>query len=298
MDYQVAIIGAGPAGLAAALTLSRSLMRSVVVDSAQPARNASSPFVAALPGLEKTSPSELRETVRRDILSYPYAEFLESEVTGIRRLQEGFEVLIGEEQKLQAGVVLLATGMRDLLPPLKGLSACWGHTIINCPFCHGIEWQSRRWGIYAHRPEVVDAAEIYRNWTSQLIYFLGSTASPTAARRQTLSKLCSAVEDSLPVRVHHEDGAITHAEMPDGRLIELDCLLVYPHQTQCDLMSGLNLSLTDAGYIEVDEGFRTSEAGIYAAGDLTYPGHQNTPTAFHMGNMAAATIVMDNCFKT
>ncbi len=298
MDYQVAIVGAGPAGLAAALTLSRSMMHSVVIDSGRPPRNASSPFVASLPGFDKTPPADMREAVRRNILAYPYAEFLEAEVEGIQRMQKGFELSIGEDRKLSAGSILLATGMQDVLPPLEGLNACWGRSIINCPFCHGIEWQNTRWGIYAHRPEVVGAAEIYRNWTNQLTYFLAPEVSPAADRQKRLQQLCASIETDLPTRVHHDNGAITHAETPDERLIELDCLLIYPHQTQTSLVSGLNLALTDAGYVEVDEGFRTSEAGLYAAGDLVYPGHQNTPTGFHMGNMAAATIVMDICFGT
>ncbi|WP_298820626.1 FAD-dependent oxidoreductase [uncultured Roseibium sp.] len=57
------------------------------------------------------------------------------------------------------------------------------------------------------------------------------------------------------------------------------------------------VGITPDGYAGVDEGYRTSVAGIYAAGDMIYAGHQNTPTALHMGNMAAAAIVMDLSFK-
>ena len=83
--------------------------------------------------------------------------------------------------------------------------------------------------------------------------------------------------------------------MADGSSIDREILLVWPHRVQCDLVGSLELPLTDDGYVRIDEGYRTDMPGIYAAGDLVYGGHQNTNTAIHMGNMAAASIVFDIC---
>lgn len=297
MDTQVAIIGAGPAGLAAALTLSRSMLNTVVFSAGTPPRNASSPFVGALPGLDKKTPAAVRNAIRSDIEAYPYVRFEQTGINSIHRNEEGFVLSKEDGTSSPADIVLLATGMIDILPDLEGLEECWGESIINCPFCHGIEWHDTRWGIYGHRPEVVDAAEIYDNWAKNLTYFLAQDLSPGAEREKQLLDLGAVIEQGLPKRVRHENGFLTHVEMADGSAVELDCLLVFPYQRLPELVAGLNLSLTEAGYVAVDEGFRTSQAGLYAAGDLVYPGHQNTPTALHMGNMAAATIVMDCCLR-
>ncbi|POF29304.1 NAD(P)/FAD-dependent oxidoreductase [Roseibium marinum] len=297
MDTQVAIIGSGPAGLAAALTLSRSMIGSVVFDEGKPFRNASSPFVAALPGMDKTTPAELRSTVRKEILSYPFARFEDAGVSGIRRIDNGFELSLENVGNLTAETLLLATGMVDLRPPLKGFEHYWGRSIINCPFCHGIEWRDRTWGIYAQRPEVLAAAEIYRNWTPHLTYFIDREMELQSDRRALLVSMGIKLEEALPVEIHGANGNMTHVELPDGRAVRLDCLLVYPYQKQVNLIADAQVALGAGGSVEVDEGYRTSVPGIYAAGDLIYEGHQNTPTALYMGNMAAATMVMDYCFR-
>ncbi|MEL7528122.1 MAG: NAD(P)/FAD-dependent oxidoreductase [Pseudomonadota bacterium] len=295
---QVAIIGGGPAGLAAALTLSRSMMTSVVFDAPTPSRNAASPFVAALPGFDKSAPVDVRKAIRDDIGSYPYAAIDDTGIAGIEQAQDGFMLTRNDGSLLAADKVLLSTGMVDLLPDLEGLEDCWGRSVINCPFCHGIEWRNARWGIYAHRPEVLDAAEIYRNWTRTLTYFVAPGLALSADRRRQITDLGAVIVDDLPRKLRSSGGDLQQAELADGNLVNLDCLLVFPHQRQTDLVDALGLSMSDAGYVSVDDGFRTSLQHVYAAGDLTYAGHQNTPTALHMGNMAAASIVMDHCFGT
>ncbi|MBG6163866.1 thioredoxin reductase [Labrenzia sp. EL_195] len=295
MDTQVAIVGAGPAGLAAALTLSRSMIKSIVFDKNTPPRNASSPFIAALPGFDRNTPADVRDTIHRDIVSYPYAHFEQTGITGIRREADGFTLSRDDGSLLTAEFVLLSTGMVDLLPELGGIEECWGRSVINCPFCHGIEWHNKRWGIYAHRQDVIDAAEVYRNWSDDLHYFIGPDIFVTPERSEQVSRLSTAIYHELPINLRAENGALTHIEMPGGETIDLDCLLIFPFQQQTGLVTSLDISMTDAGYVDVDAGFRTSVRGLYAAGDLVYPGHQNTPTALHMGNLAAATIVMDYC---
>lgn len=298
MQTQVAIVGAGPAGLAAALTLSRSMVNMVVLDAPQPARNAASPFVAALPGLDHRAPSYVRAAARQDIEAYGYADFLSEGVVDIQKAANGFILTLENDTTLAADVILLATGMLDSLPDLDGLEVLWGNSVINCPFCHGYEWKDRKWGIYAHRPEVIDAAEIYLNWTSDLTYFLAPDILLPNDREQVLLEKGIKLVRQLPQALSGTNNTLSHAHLPDGQQVALDCMLIFPRQKQVELVSRLGLELTDAGNVAIDDGYRTSLKNIYAAGDLTYSGHQNTPTAFHMGNMAAATIVMDLCFAS
>lgn len=292
---QVAIVGGGPAGLAAALTLSRSMIRTLVIESEEPARNGASPFVASLPGLDRQKPNDVRGAIRSDISAYPYASFRRGKVEDLRKSGHVFKLILSEET-VAADLVLLATGMVDQYPPLTNLHSFWGRSIINCPFCHGIEWQGARWGIFADRPEVLAAAEIYLNWSDDLVYFVGPGAGMDESRPSELLNLGIQIEPNPPQGVNGSEGALTGTLMPDGRKIDLDCLLVYPYQKVPELVARLSPTLREDGSVWVDEGYRSSIPGLYAAGDLVYQGHQNTPTALHMGNMAAASIVMDLCF--
>ena len=294
----VAILGSGPSGLACALTLSRSMVDTTVISSeGTPPRNTASPFVAALPGMDRNSPADVRASIREDILSYPFARFINSDATAIQIHETGFKLDLVNGSSVIAEKVLLATGMIDIFPEVANLADYWGSSIINCPFCHGYEWRNKRWGIYADRQEVLDAAEVYRHWSTDLTYFIDPSLHLTAERRAQFEGLGISICDTHPDTVKGKDGSLVEAVFSDGHKIAIDCMLVYPFQRQTDVVKALDLQLTPDGYAGVDEGYRTSVAGIYAAGDMIYAGHQNTPTALHMGNMAAAAIVMDLSFK-
>ncbi|RYY21612.1 MAG: NAD(P)/FAD-dependent oxidoreductase, partial [Cytophagaceae bacterium] len=50
-----------------------------------------------------------------------------------------FGVTTTAQEAFRASHLLLATGLRDELPPIPGLAACWGKSVIHCPYCHGYE---------------------------------------------------------------------------------------------------------------------------------------------------------------
>ena len=159
----------------------------------------------------------------------------------------------------------------------------------------GFEHRDRPWGIYVHRPEILAAAEVYRNWTSDLIMFVAPNIEVTPERASSIEALGVKLVRGEVRALEGPGGELTHVVMVGGSRFAREILLVWPHQTQCDLVRMLGLALDDDGFVSVDEGYHTQMPGLYAAGDLTYGGHQNTNTAIHMGNMAAASIVFDLC---
>ena len=295
-EYQVAVIGGGPAGLAAALTLSRSMIKTVLIDSEAPPRNAASPHIGALPAADMIAPQEFRNKVAGEIDRYGFVERHKSAVAAISGKDTGtFSITTSDGLVATAGKVLMATGMIDVFPEIDGLTDRWGKSVINCPFCQGFEHRDRAWGIYVHRPEILDAAEIYLNWTNELVMFIVGEVELPDNRRQQLESLGVKLAFGSVIGLEGDGPDLSSVQMADGSSIEREILLVWPHQVQSDLVGSLGLPLTDDGYVRIDEGYRTGMPGIYAAGDLVYGGHQNTNTAIHMGNMAAASMVFDIC---
>ncbi|WP_419907010.1 NAD(P)/FAD-dependent oxidoreductase [Hoeflea sp.] len=294
-EYQVAIIGGGPAGLAAALTLSRSMMRTIVFDSPIPARNAASPHVAAFPSMDMAKPQDVRDSIAENIRAYGYAELKSAEIAEVSEDNDGFVLSSQGGSSFRAKRLLMTTGMVDLYPSIEGLKQRWGTSVINCPFCHGYELRNQSWGVYVHRPEILAAAEIYRNWTDDLVMFIEPGIDVAPERAEAIEALGIRL---IPGRIEalEGDGAkLSEVVLRSGRRVPRDVLLVWPHQTQGELVKSLDLPLSDDGYVKIDECYRSGRRGIYAAGDLTYGGHQNTNTAIHMGNMAAAWLVFDLC---
>ncbi len=293
-SYAAAVVGAGPAGLAAALTLSRSLQSTIVFDPEDRYRNRDSPGVGSVLGRDGLLPQDLRGLGRQEIEGYGYARFVDD---GVARTEgdsgEGFLLTTEKGPRAKAQRVLLACGMVDIFPEVPGLSSFWGSSIINCPFCHGFELRGKPWGIYVHRLEMLDAAEIYRTWSEDLVFFLEPGMEPSQEREADLLAKGFGLERRRIRRFLGDEDGLKALRLEDGSEVERAAMVLWPHQRQCDLIASLALTLDDAGAVVVDEGYRTGIDGIYAAGDLLYQGHQNVNTAIHMGNLAAATMVFD-----
>lgn len=295
-DRQVTavVIGAGPAGLAAALTLSRALQETLVLDTADAFRNRDSPGVGAVLGRDGAMPVDLRGLGRQEVEGYGFARFQTDAAVAIEgAAPEGLLVTTAGGQRIGAKVVLLACGMVDLFPELPGLSSFWGSSIINCPFCHGYELRGRSWGIFCDRPEMLAAAEIYATWSDDLIFFLQPGQEVEPAREAELKARGFAVERRPVARFLGDADGLQALEVADGSRVARRAMVLWPRQRQTALVAGLGLDLDAAGALRVDEGYRTARPGLYAAGDLLYQGHQNINTAVHMGNLAASAMVMD-----
>jgi len=293
-DVRSAVIGAGPAGLAAALTLARSLQPTVVFDSPEPPRHAASPAIGGLLGRDRVTPAALKQAGREEIEGYGPVRFVDQAVARLEvAAGGGFRLVAADGSAVEAASVLLACGMVDEFPPIEGLEDFWGESVINCPFCHGIELRDRPWGVVVNRREMLDVAEIYTMWTGELTLFLDGGVEADTDREAELAAKNIRVERRAIRRLIGRETSLSAVELDDGGRVGCQALVIWPPQRQSDLVLFLNLKLDAHGCVIVDEGNRTDVPGLYAAGDLLYAGHQNVNTALHMGNLAAAAMVLD-----
>ncbi|KAH8923821.1 FAD/NAD(P)-binding domain-containing protein [Atractiella rhizophila] len=140
----VIVIGGGPAGLSAAITLSRT-KRTVKLFDSQVYRNAKATTANNFPGHEGVDPAVFRAKVR-DELTSKYSEtfsYLAREARSLERLdttdRHKFLVKDDASESYLARKVILATGLEDILPPIPGFEQIWGKQGIHCVFCHGTE---------------------------------------------------------------------------------------------------------------------------------------------------------------
>ncbi|MEM7119756.1 MAG: NAD(P)/FAD-dependent oxidoreductase [Pseudomonadota bacterium] len=292
--YDAAIVGAGPAGLSAALTLVRSLRSVAVFDAPTPPRNAASPGIGGLLGREMVAPSDLKTTAMAELDGYGGARFVTQSVASVERDTGGGFVIVAEDgTTTRAARILLACGMVDRFPSIDGLQDYWGTSVIYCPFCHGFELRGGRWGVFVNRATMTDVAEIYLTWTNDLMLFLEPDIPLDADRQAALANKGIAVEHRRVTRLRGDGSGLEAIELEDGTLIDRTALVLWPMQAQTALVTALGPELDGDGYVVVDDGYRTSIDRLYAIGDLLYAGHQNVNTAIHMGALAAATMVLD-----
>src|SRR5262249_34537414 len=139
--YDVAIVGGGPAGLAAALVLGRMRRDVLLLDADDPA-HAVSEGGHGFFGHDGVPPRELRRIGREQLRPYESVALRMVAVDAVYRDRDGFSILTGRTTA-EAGVLLLAMGMRYELPPIDGVAELWGRSAYHCPYCHGWELRDR-----------------------------------------------------------------------------------------------------------------------------------------------------------
>lgn len=142
------ILGAGPAGLSAALALSRVRGTSAVFSS-DTFRNAKAPHAHYTLSRDHQPAGEIRRIGRSEVEAYGTTTFVEKAVVSARKREEGgFEVEDASGEVWKGRAVVLATGVEDEMETeIEGYEACWGRSIHQCLFCDGIEMNDMPAGI-------------------------------------------------------------------------------------------------------------------------------------------------------
>jgi thioredoxin reductase len=265
--YDVVIVGGGPGGLAAALTLGRARKRVLVCDGG-PRRNAAADHMHNFVTRDGTPPAEFRRIGRAQLEPYPGVELRDEPVTAITGERDRFEVALASGV-VRARRILLCTGMIDEPPAIDGLRPLWGTSIIICPYCHGWEIRDQRWGYLAAKPEALEFPLLLRGWTADLVVFTDGKFEVPAADAARLAAAGIRIEPRRIARLAGTAAQLERVELADGDAIARDALFLHPRQRQVGLVEALGLALSDAGFVRVDETRReTSIPGIYAGGDL------------------------------
>jgi len=145
--FEVIIIGAGPAGLSAGLVLGRCIRRALICDDER-YRNKSSHALHCFLGQDGISPSDLLKRSRDQLRCYPTLSFTAATANEIRSSNGEFIVDFKDGSSHRAKAVLVATGMVDELPNVKGIEAFFGRSVHVCPYCDAWEHRNAPVAVY------------------------------------------------------------------------------------------------------------------------------------------------------
>ncbi|MBP2216971.1 NAD(P)/FAD-dependent oxidoreductase [Arthrobacter sp. CAN_C5] len=290
-DYDVVIIGGSAAGLSAALVLSRARRRVLVIDSGAP-RNAPAPHLHGFLSADGMPPGELLSAGRAEVKGYG-GEILEGTVTELIRCgPEGFQVLLAGGRRVSARRLLVATGLRDELPAVEGLTDRWARDVLHCPYCHGYEVRDQQLGVLGGSADAVRYAQIIRQWTHDLVLFAPPGSLSVPERAGLVARAIGIVEGTVR-RVVVEGGRLAGVELDDGRLIRRDAVFVPPRFVpNSALLTGAGCETDEAGWPVKDGTGLTTVAGLWVAGNVANPRAQ-VITAAGEGSAAAMAINAD-----
>src|SRR4051794_25449284 len=166
VTWDCIIVGAGPAGLNAALVLGRARRRVLVLDSARP-RNYATREMHGVVGHDGLDPADLRARGRTELGRYG-VEVVTAEVQAAEALDGTVRVTSPCGADLTR-TVLLATGMLDEVPDIPGFAEIWGTTAHTCPYCDGFEHRDERLAILAAGARGEHLAIVLRQWSDDVV---------------------------------------------------------------------------------------------------------------------------------
>jgi thioredoxin reductase len=281
MKVDVAVIGGGPAGLAAALWVAR-YRRSVVVLDSGAYRAARVERSHGYLGRDPQQPMELLAEGRRELSAYSSASVERIEVEAVDLVEGGF--LAG---RVTAKRLILASGVRDVIPDVAGMQEHYGSSAFHCPSCDGYEARDRDVVALGWDEHMVSFADSLLNWArSVTVVTLGHRfAGDEDSRADLRDRGVELIEDEVTELVG-ERGDLRAVALGSG--VKLPASLLFfsiAHEPRTQLATALGCDLDDSGYIRVNSCGETTIKGVYAAGDVT-PGLQLVAVAAASGVVA------------
>jgi thioredoxin reductase len=293
-DADVLIVGAGSAGLSAALMLARSRRRVIVLDGGSP-RNAVAAHMHGVLGRDGWSPLDLVATGRAEIARY--GAVLESQRAAAVAPGAGhFTLTLGDGTTRTARRLLVASGLRDALPDIPGLAQHWGRGVAHCPYCDGWEVRDQRLAVLATQAASLHQAQLLRQLSDHVTYFPEGTDLPEADLAALVVRGID-VETRRVASVVDDAGRLAALRLHDGAEIAVDAVFVRPTPVPADtLLQQLGAeSAPDADgvpWVRVDATGRTSIPGVWAAGNVVNPA-ATVPVSAAAGSTAGAAINAD-----
>ncbi|WP_334166546.1 NAD(P)/FAD-dependent oxidoreductase [Achromobacter mucicolens] len=286
MHYDVIIIGGSFAGLSAAMQLARARRQVLLVDAARP-RNRYAAHAHGFLGQDGVPPHEIVANARAQLARYPTVSFLDGEAIQALAQDGGFAVIMAGGEQVRGARLILATGMRDELPPLPGLQARWGQTVLHCPYCHGFEVADEPLGVLAAHPMSVHQAMLLPDW-GPTTYFTQGQFEPSPEDARHLGARGVHVERTPVVALLGDAPALTGVVLADGREVPLRALFVASRVHMASPLAGQLGCEFDEGplgpVIRVDDMKQTTVPGVFAAGDAS--------TSMSNATLASASGVM------
>lgn len=288
-NFDVIIIGGSYAGLSTAMSLGRALRSVLIIDSGKPC-NRQTPHSHNFLTRDGQTPAEISDLGKEQVAAYNTVSFYEGLALSGAKTENGFEVHTQAGDRFTAKKLVFASGIRDIMPDIKGFAECWGITAIHCPYCHGYEVKQERTGILANGDGAFEYARLISNWTKDLTIF---TNGPATLTEEQLAKIRSHHINIVATAINsfeHDKGYLQRILFKDGSDFPLKAIYARPQFEQhSDIPASLGCELTEQGLLKVDNMQRTTIPGVYACGDNA-SGMRSVANAVAAGSFAGAAL--------
>lgn len=286
---EVIILGGSYAGLSAAMALGRSLRNVLIIDNGLPC-NRQTPHSHNFLTQDGEKPAEIARKAKEQVLAYSTVHWLEDTAVKGEKTQHGFLITTASGKSFTAKKLVVATGVKDNLPDIKGLAACWGISVVHCPYCHGYEFRNQKTGILANGDKAIHLASLVKNLTDDLTILTSGKADFSPEQQAKLEKHNIKVVELEIVEIEHDGGVLKNLLLIDGSKAGFDAVYAaVPFEQHSHIPAALGCELTEHHHIQIDHLQRTSVPGVYACGDNS-SGMRSVANAVSSGNLTGGMV--------
>ncbi len=266
-QFDIIIIGGSYSGLAAAMALGRALKKVLIIDSGQPC-NRQTPYSHNFLTNDGRSPIEIAALANQEVRKYNNLTFFNGSAVAAIKTKTGFEIEVATNEIFTSKKLIFATGIRDMLPAIDGLAACWGISVLHCPYCHGYEVRNEKTGILGNGDIGFDLTRLISNWTNDLTLFTNGHSTLTNGQIKKLESHQVKIIEKEIEKFEHNNGHLQNIIFKDTSKFPIKAVYATaPFEQHCTMPQSLGCELTEEGYIKVDPFQETTIEGIFACGD-------------------------------
>ncbi len=288
-SYEVIIIGGSYAGLSAAMALGRSLRNVLIIDSGLPC-NRQTPYSHNFITHDGEKPQIIAKKAKEEVLNYPSVKFQKGMAVSGEKTADGFEITTENGEIFKAEKLIFATGVEDIMPSIQGFSACWGISVIHCPYCHGYEFRRGKTAIIANGERALHLAGLVNNLSIDLTLLTPGKADFDSKQRAKLQQHGIALIEGEIDKIQHKNGWVQQLQLKDGRALAFDAIYAaIPFRQHSAIPAALGCELTEQGHIKIDNFQKTTVAGVFACGDNSSM-MRSVANAVATGNLAGAMV--------
>lgn len=288
-NFDVIIIGGSYSGLSAGMSLGRSLRNVLIIDNGKPC-NRQTPHSHNFVTHDGKTPSEISQLAKKDVEKYNTVSFYNGTAVKIQKTNEGFKIETSSGEKFNSKKLIIASGVKDVMPDIPGFAECWGISVIHCPYCHGYEVKNEVTGILSNGDMAYEFSKLIFNLTKSLTLFTNGKASLTDEQIKKLAQNKINLNEDEIEKIKHDNGSIQKIIFKNGKEVSLKALYAkIPFEQNINVSADLGCELTEQGFIKVDMMQKTNVPGVFACGDNVTM-MRSVANAIAQGNFAGAVV--------
>lgn len=272
-QYDVIIVGGGPAGLNAAIVLGRCRRKVMLFDTGK-GRNIRSHGLHNFLTRDDILPVDFRKLARNELPKYG-VQTKDIEIVSARMVKsKGFEVKDAKGHLYFSKKLLIATGLRDNLPVIDGIESFFGKSVFHCPYCDGWEVKDRNLGVYARNKNGAPLALSLRTWSKHVTLYCDGRNYLKEPERKALTRLGIEIVTQKIARVEGKKEQIKRIVFTNNETRACDALFfVNGFHQQAGLLNSLGCSMSPKGVAITNRQQQTNIPGLYVAGDVAKDMH-------------------------